>query len=279
MNSISSFGNLGINLGGLNLGGLNSEAVKTFAFSVMQETKNIATYALSNIDLGATALAIVAPIASYRLWESKAIQNAIQNMPSPTKMLPNWSWTAMNMTTLPGNVLFGLATALPYLLTKLEVISKKNLDAISENIVIPIIEEFEWRWFVQHICLPAALNLLLNTVAPGYSSAVNHLSVKVAGVIVTAGLFALQHTSHWGQGNRSHQGIASHFVNGLIYGALAEYSGSIVYSSIAHCTHNFFGDYHAYQEKRRKETAIDESKKEQLAYNQMIEFLNSQAHD
>jgi len=155
---------------------------------------------------------------------------------APTKVLPKKSWKIFNALNVPGDLV--LSTLYKIISTCLPFIKESQRDWFFSDILGPAFEEIEWRWFVQQICLTVVPSLLLNTFAPGYGPLVYCLAAKVARVAISAGIFALCHTDHWGDGSDRWIGVNSHFIGGLLYSGLTEYTGSIFYSSIAHAMHN-----------------------------------------
>lgn len=243
MNGISQFSTSLVST----LSHLNFEAAKPIVSLFIQRTRDLAIYYATPpaISLGTGLfIGVAVPLATVGIslgitYKMYIDYRGYKNYPSLTDLLPNWTWRCMEVAAIPGDILLQtinkvMVTCLPFLEnTKLEMI-------LFYDFIGPVVEELEWRWFVQEVCLKVAPNLLINALAPGYGSLVYHPAAKVCRVVISAGLFALAHTDHWGEGKNKNAGIMSHFIGGLAYGGLTEYyRGSIFYSSVSHAAHNF----------------------------------------
>lgn len=220
------------------------EAAKPYVDLFIVRIKDVALYyATPQVMMSLGVSAIILPIATIGI--SVVAVRALHNASTPTNLLPKWTWHVMKATTFPGDIF--LTVVHKTIVTFIPSLKKSKMEEmLFSDLLSPILEEVEWRWFVQQICFTVAPTLILNTLAPGYGPLVYHPAAKVCRIVLTAGLFALSHTNNWGQGANPWcpGGIFPQFISGLSYGALTEYhQGVIVYSAVSHCVHNFVVDF------------------------------------
>lgn len=197
---------------------------------------------LSSITIYTTT--VVGPIGAQKLVyliDDKLLSSKCQYWTKPYNEQPDqfktYAWHAISTLQKPGHLIIQSV----YQLAKscLPIVQDKTIRNWVSNVLIPILEEFEYRWFVQHICLKVGPEIVITTVFPSYSLITNSLILKILRTVAGAGFFALAHTDQWGLGEiQKPMGLYCHFASGLVYSGLYEFTGHLNYNILGHIIHN-----------------------------------------
>jgi hypothetical protein len=182
---------------------------------------------------GAIAVKKLAPLIEQYIFKRRSV---FFGSPILSDRLPDQAWNFMRASSIPGNIIYSLITNM----TNAYLPSFRFREEMLENIAMPILEEVEYRWCVQHICLSVLLGIAFKKFAPTQMPIVHSMAAKVCRTIITAGFFALGHTVFWGKGHKRFQqnGVFPQFLSGLVYSSLYESTGTLKYSIVAHIIHN-----------------------------------------
>ena len=192
--------------------------------------------------------AVVAPLVAtgIGLGINVFFARVLQISPAaPTELLPKGTWKVMNVLKMPGDILMTViytvvSVALPFL-------KKEQKVCLMQDYIGPVIEEIEYRWFVQEICLTVVPTLVVGALCPQFLPVLYSPAAKVARVVFSSAFFALSHTENWGEGllhgmnwfaPKESQGVNSHFISGLLYGGMYAVTGSLYPGMAMHSIHN-----------------------------------------
>ena len=129
----------------------------------------------------------------------------------------------------------------PLIQTNKKIAEFLGNNPLTESMIFGLLEEVEFRWFVQGVLLRNIPAKILKVISPGLEKLVDSVPAKITRIAAVALLFGYGHLSLL---NCNHGGAISPLIGGVLYGTLYEtMENPLVHCINMHILYNLYCEF------------------------------------